>query len=100
MKLLEVIELVGSKNPSEIKKYVNDALQEIGELTKENVTYTTIDVVSGTRAYSLPSNYIKVLGVYQLKDDGKYYEIPRINHISVTEDVTSGSTSGGGYTIL
>lgn len=100
MKLLEVIELVGSSNPSEIKKYVNDALEAIGELTKENVTYTTIDVVSGTRAYSLPSNYLRIIGVYQLKDDGKYYEIPRINHISVTEDVTSVSTSSSSYIIL
>ena len=93
------MERVGSKEPNKIRAFVDDALQEIGGLIPEKTTYEFIDVEDGTKLYSLPSNMVKLLGVYRKyreDSDGNYtyVKIGRISHLDLTEAASSTAADG------
>jgi|SRR3989304_9264808 len=90
MKLLEVMERCGIKEPERAKVYITDALYEMQSLIPEKTTGQKINVVADQRLYSWPSNMVRLLGVYKKYDtDGKYIRIPSIQRIDLIDEITS-----------
>jgi len=86
LKVIEIVERVGSERPNEILAYIKDAYNEIADLIPEKTAVTKISVVSGTKAYSLPTSMIRLLGVYSLNENSKYIEIDTISELNIYTD--------------
>jgi len=92
--LLEVMERTGARDPGLIRAWVNDALEDIQDIIPDKTTWTKINVVSGTRFYTLPSNMIELLGVYRRFDSqGRYVRIGRVQSLDIDEPDSNVSAS-------
>ena len=93
--LLKIMEQVGSRETSKIASYVNDGLKELAGSIEDKVERSNIDIVSGTRFYSLPSSMYKLIGVFQRldEDDDKYIRISRIKRLDIIQDSLTSSIS-------
>ena len=101
MKVQEIMERTGMRNASKCIAYIKDALNEI-QLTYPNKTErATIDIVDGTRYYSLPSNCLALKGVYRkYDDDGRYQKIKRVVNVEMLEDDSATSVSGADVIVI
>ena len=71
----------------------NDALQEIAERTPDKVKRVTVDIEADTRFYLIPSDMIKLLGVYRKYDSNdRYIPIPMMSDVEIQQD-SSASTA-------
>lgn len=103
MKVLEVMERVGSRDVKKIVTYLKDGLLELQSYTPEKVERATIPVVSGTRLYSLPSNMVRLLGVYQNNTDGtdnKYIRIANVISHDIIQDASATEVSADADIII
>jgi len=96
MTLQEVMERVGSKKFGIVKAYVTDALRRIETLIPEKTTHTLYSVVAEQRLYSLPSDMVRLLGVYRKystsSDPTSYIKISRVTGIDLTDASSSTAT--------
>jgi hypothetical protein len=91
--VLEIMERVGSRRPNRVIAYINDAFSEIESLIPERTTGYMIDVTTDTRLYALPSNLVKLLGVYRKSStDGSYIRIAHVNNIDLIDGISSTVT--------
>lgn len=93
--VLKIMEEVGSRQTKRICSYINDGLSEIAGLIPDKVERSTIDIVSGTRFYGLPSTMKNLLGVFQMldSDENEYERIGIIQSVDVIQDSSASSTT-------
>ncbi len=89
MTLQELMERLGSRETGKVKIYLQDAIREIGTLFPDKTTGTTIDVVADTLMYTLPTDMVKLLGVYRRYDSQGHYI--RIGHVRNIEFITNST---------
>ena len=78
MTIKELMELVGETRFNFIKRMLDDGLNEIQLVTKENVTQYTTNLEANQSAYNLPSNLVECTDVKIKDTDTEYYvPIPR-----------------------
>tara|TARA_Y100000401_G_C8318975_1_gene224123 strand:- start:1339 stop:1602 length:264 start_codon:yes stop_codon:yes gene_type:complete len=75
MTIKELMELIGETRFNFVKKMLDDGLNEIQLVTKENITQYTTNLVADEDAYNLPSNLVEVTDV-KIKDVDTDYFIP------------------------
>lgn len=75
MTIKELMELIGETRFNFVKKMLDDGLNEIQLVTKENITQYTTNLVKDEDAYNLPSNLVEVTDV-KIKDTESDYYIP------------------------
>tara|TARA_Y100000593_G_scaffold74099_1_gene136219 strand:+ start:2709 stop:2972 length:264 start_codon:yes stop_codon:yes gene_type:complete len=79
MTIKELMELIGETRFNYVKKMLDDGLNEIQLVTKENVTQYTTNLEEDTAAYNLPSNLVEVTDVkIQDTESGYFIPIPRV----------------------
>jgi len=90
MSLQEIMERVGSKEPSVIRAYVDDAFRELEGLIPEHTTYQMYNIVADQKLYAFPNNMVKILGVYRrYREDSSgtysYIQIGRVANLNLTD---------------
>ena len=90
MTLQEIMERVGSKQPNVVRAYVNDGLRELEGLIPEKTTYLMYNITEGQKLYSMPDNFVTILGVYKryrANSTGtySYIKIPRVVNVEITD---------------
>lgn len=89
MNILEIMERTGARDFGVVKTLVNDALQEIQRIIPGRTTYTLVDVVAGTRFYTLPATMELLVDVKRKYDtQGRYISIPRVVNVNLDEPAT------------
>lgn len=92
MTVQEVMERVGTKQTGLALAFINDGLQEIAERTPDKVKRAFYSIEADTRFYLLPTDMIKLQGVYRKYDsNGRYIPISMISDVEIQED-SSAST--------
>ena len=84
--LLEVMERTGTTNKNLAIAYIRDALDKLSSLIDSPSTVTTIDIVSGTKEYDLPTDFRRLLGVYRKIDEDTYKEIKELRDKSYIKE--------------
>ena len=96
MKVLEIMERTGIKNPSRCIAYIIDALNEIQAIAPDKIERITIDVEADTRYYSIPT-MVDLRGVWQKGNTEstpiQYVECARIAMNKILEDAGASSAS-------
>jgi hypothetical protein len=94
MTILEVMERTGLREFGLAQAWITDALEDIQDLIPDKTTFTKINVVAGTRFYTLPSNMVELLGVYRRYDsNGRYIRIGRVQSLEIDEPSSTVSAS-------
>ena len=81
--LLELMERTGITSESLALGYLKEAFRELEAMKISNISTVKYNIVSGQRAYALPSDYSAVLGVYRLTENSKYRLIPRLTDLTL-----------------
>lgn len=63
MRLLELMERIGSRDTKLIAAYIEDAFQEIQELSRENKQEGYISIVSGVEDYNYPAGIVQLTNI-------------------------------------
>ena len=90
MTLLEIMERVGSKETNKIRAYINDALLEIQTRAPQSKKRLVVDVVAGQRYYSLSTDMVKLIAVYQkypstTTSNQRYIRISRVSGLDIVQ---------------
>ena len=88
MTVLEIMERVGSKEPTLIIAWIRDAINLIQSNKNENLKTWKFNIIDGERDYVMPTDLIKLKSI-SIKDtqDKKYKKIKRLAYSPVvTED--------------
>tara|TARA_R100001594_G_C4043731_1_gene263740 strand:- start:1680 stop:1958 length:279 start_codon:yes stop_codon:yes gene_type:complete len=88
MTVQEIMERVGSKEPTLVIAWIKDAIHLIESNTKENLKVQKSNIIDGIREYPLPVDMVSIKTI-SVKDtsDNKYKTIKRIvNEPTVSED--------------
>ncbi len=79
MTIKELMELVGETRFNYVKRMLDDGLNELQLVTKENVTQYTTNLTANQSAYNLPANLVECTDVKIKDTDTEYYiPIPRV----------------------
>jgi len=98
MKVLEVMERLGIKETKKALVLIKEGLDEIQNLIPEKTTGELYNVVANQLLYSLPSNMIKLLGVYRKYETDtstarvKYIRIGHVQHLDIVTQISSSAT--------
>ena len=98
MTLQQVMERVGSKKSGLVRVFVNDAFRELEGLIPEDTTHALYSIVADTKLYSMPTNMVRLLGVYRkfsTSSTSVYIQIGRPAHINITEPADSTAADAG-----
>ena len=91
MKVLELMERVGSTDTNLMIAWVKDAINILQSNYKDSLTATKQNIVQNQRDYDLPAGFVSIhsVSVLDTEDDDKYKSIRRISgdHF-VTEDTS------------
>ena len=94
MRVIELMERVGLRDGQRAMAYIKDGLLEVSQQIPEQTKRFVFSVVSGTRYYNLPSDFVTMRGVYRLWDsNGKYVKIPRVQHVEILQDSASATAT-------
>jgi hypothetical protein len=96
------MERVGTEKANVVRTYINDAYQEMEGLIPEQTTHVKYSIVADQKYYDPPSDYIRVLGMYQkaTTNNNQFVKIGRVTHISIFEPVDGSSVVAGEDVII
>ncbi len=89
MKVLEIMERVGSRNTNLIITYIKDALEEIQEQSVDARSREVYNIQKNVKFYPFPADFVRLLGVYRkVNSSGKYERIDRVIKNPIIEDLS------------